>query len=51
MFTGPGYVIVVRHGAASELHSARERLEQKPDLLRLGPTAAVWAVTDKVVDD
>ncbi len=29
----PGYVIVVRHGAASELHSARERLEQKPELL------------------
>jgi magnesium transporter len=51
VFTGPGYVIVVRHGAASELHSARERLEQEPELLRLGPTAAVWAVTDKVVDD
>ncbi|MEY2515207.1 MAG: magnesium transporter [bacterium] len=51
VFTGPGYVIVVRHGAASALASARERLEQKPELLRLGPTAAVWAVTDKVVDD
>ena len=51
VFTGLGYVIVVRHGAASELHSARERLEHKPELLRLGPTAAVWAVTDKVVDD
>ncbi|MBA3746341.1 MAG: magnesium and cobalt transport protein CorA [Solirubrobacterales bacterium] len=51
VFTGPGYVIVVRHGAASELHSARERLEQAPALLRLGPTAAVWAVMDKVVDD
>jgi magnesium transporter len=51
VFTGPRYVIVVRHGVASELHSARERLEQRPDLLRLGPTAAVWAVMDKVVDD
>jgi magnesium transporter len=51
VFTGPGYVVVVRHGAASELHSARERLEAQPDLLRLGPSAAVWAVMDKVVDD
>ncbi|MDX6682078.1 MAG: magnesium transporter [Solirubrobacteraceae bacterium] len=51
VFTGTGYVIVVRHGAASELRSARERLEQHPELLRLGPAAAVWAVMDKVVDD
>jgi magnesium transporter len=51
VFTGPGYVVVVRHGAASELSSARERLEQQPDLLRLGPSAAVWAIMDKVVDD
>ena len=51
VFTGPGYAIVVRHGAASELHSARERLESQPELLRLGPSAAVWAVMDKVVDD
>lgn len=51
VFTGPGYVIVLRHGKASALHSARERLEERPDLLRLGPAAAVWAVMDKVVDD
>jgi magnesium transporter len=51
VFTGPGYVIVLRHGDASELHSARERLEQRPDLLREGPAAAVWAVMDKIVDD
>ncbi len=51
VFTGPAYVIVVRHGAASELGSARERLESNPALLRLGPSAAVWAITDKVVDD
>jgi magnesium transporter len=51
VFTGTGYVIVVRHGAASELHAARQRLEQNTELLRLGPAAAVWAVMDKVVDD
>ena len=51
VFTGPGHVVVVRHGAASALQSARERLEHNPDLLRLGTIAAVWAVMDKVVDD
>ena len=51
VFTGPDYVIVVRQGAASELHSARERLEANPDRLRDGPGAAVWAVMDKIVDD
>lgn len=51
VFAGPGYVVIVRHGQASELHSARERLEEHPELLREGPSAAVWAVLDKIVDD
>jgi magnesium transporter len=51
VFTGPGFVIVVRHGRASDLHSARERLEDEPELLREGPASAVWAILDKVVDD
>jgi len=51
VFTAPGFVIVVRHGAASELHSARERLEDHPELLSEGPAAAVWAIMDKIVDD
>ncbi len=51
VFTGDDYVVVVRHGAASELGSARERLEANPELLREGPAAAVWAITDKIVDD
>lgn len=50
-FTGPGYVITVRHGPGSELSTARARLESRPDLLKLGPSAAVWAILDKVVDD
>lgn len=51
VFTGDGYVIVVRHGTASALQSARERLEANTELLREGPAAAVWAVLDKIVDD
>jgi magnesium transporter len=51
VFIGPGYVISVRHGAGSELASARRRLEGRPDLLKLGAASAVWAILDKVVDD
>ena len=51
LFAGPGYVITVRHGPGSELKTARARLEARPDLLALGPAAAVWAIVDKVVDD
>lgn len=51
LFAGPNYVVAVRHGRASELHSAREHLEEHPELLREGPAAAVWAVLDKIVDD
>ena len=51
MFAGPGYVITVRHGPGSELASARQRLEARPDLVKLGAASAIWAVLDKVVDD
>jgi magnesium transporter len=51
VFAGPGYVVTVRHGPGSELGPARKRLEQRSDLLRMGPAAAVWAILDKVVDD
>ena len=44
-------MITVRHGPGSELASARQRLEARPDLLRLGASSAVWAILDKVVDD
>jgi magnesium transporter len=51
VFAGPGYVVAVRRGPGSELKTARARLEARPDLLKLGPASAVWAITDKVVDD
>jgi magnesium transporter len=51
LFIGPGYVIAIRHGEASELGAARRRLEGRPDLLEMGPASAVWAILDKVVDD
>jgi magnesium transporter len=52
VFSGPKFVITIRHGAASELQAAREQLESEhPELLDEGPAAAVWAIVDKVVDD
>lgn len=51
VFLGPAFVITVRQGVASELHGARLRLEQHPELLQAGTSAALWAILDKVVDD
>lgn len=50
VFVGNNFVITVRQGVASELHQARARLEQKPELLRLGTDAVLWAILDQVVD-
>ena len=51
LFLGPGYVIAVRHGDAADLDGARQRLEQRPALLKSGPAAVVWGILDAVVDD
>jgi magnesium transporter len=51
IFTGPGFVITVRRGVASDLHGARLRLEQRPKLLEEGPASVLWAILDKIVDD
>ncbi len=51
VFLGRGYVVTVRHGAASELHRVRAALELRPDLLTHGPIAVLWGVLDRVVDD
>jgi magnesium transporter len=50
MFVGPDFVITVRHGSGSELHSARRDLESKSTVLTHGPSAVVYAVCDRVVD-
>jgi magnesium transporter len=51
IFVGENFVVTVRHGKASELGRVRDRLEGDPELLRLGPEAVLYAVTDQVVDD
>jgi magnesium transporter len=50
MFVGRDFVVSVRHGRGSELHSAREYLESSESVLLHGPGAVVYAVCDRVVD-
>ncbi len=50
VFVAPEFVITVRQGVASELRSARQRLEQRPDLLAAGTSSVLWAILDQVVD-
>src|SRR6516162_3610763 len=51
VFLAPTFVITVRQGAASGLRGARQRLEQRPELLATGSASVLWAILDEVVDD
>ena len=51
IFLAPSFVITVRQGVASKLHEARQRLEQRPELLSAGSSSTLWAILDEVVDD
>ena len=50
VFLAPTFVITVRQGVASGLRGARQRLEQRPELLATGSWSALWAILDQVVD-
>jgi len=49
IFADPNFLITVRHGDG-ELVAVRHRLESRPDLLRHGPGAVLYAILDHVVD-
>ena len=51
IFIGIGFVIAVRHGAGGDPIRARIRVEEHPELLKVGPAAVVWGILDMVVDD
>jgi magnesium transporter len=51
VFTGPDFVVTIRHAEAPDLAHVRRRLEESPDLLRLGPEAVLYAILDQVVDE
>jgi magnesium transporter len=50
VFLGRHYVITVRHGDHGGLKDLRNSLEGQADLLQLGPSAVLYAVSDLVVD-
>ncbi len=50
-FLGEGFLVHVRHGAASKLGAVRSQLEDRADLLKHGPSAVLYAIVDHVVDD
>ncbi|MGY6021239.1 magnesium and cobalt transport protein CorA [Streptomyces spinosirectus] len=50
VFLGPDFLITVRHGAAPDLSAVRRRMEDSPELLKLGPEAVLYAILDAVVD-
>jgi magnesium transporter len=51
IFTGKNFVVTVRHAEMSGVGEVRRRLESRPDLLRHGPEAVLYALLDQVVDD
>ena len=51
LFVGENYVVSVRHGEGAELHSARLDLEEQQAVLGHGPSAVVYAICDRVVDE
>ena len=50
VFVGEDFLISVRHGAPGGLGAAREEIEHRPELLAYGPSAALYALVDRVVD-
>ena len=51
IFVGARFLVAVRHGEASSLQQLRQSLEARPDFLRLGSSAVLHAIVDRVVDD
>ena len=47
---GKGFVVSIRHGASASYAEVRQRCERKPELLRLGESAIMYAILDFVGD-
>jgi magnesium transporter len=51
IFLGRNYLLTVRHDASLSYAPARIRCEREPELLALGPSYALYAVLDFIVDN
>lgn len=50
VFLGPNYIVTVRHGTERSHVGVRARCESQPALLALGPSFALYALMDFIVD-
>ncbi|WP_326669142.1 magnesium/cobalt transporter CorA [Streptomyces sp. NBC_01257] len=50
VFIGDSFVVTVRHGEGAPLAAVRRRLEAEADVLKHGPTAVLYAISDAIVD-
>src|SRR5919197_100222 len=51
VFLGDDFLITERHGEASSLGEVRETLDTHPQRLKHGPSSALHAILDRIVDD
>jgi magnesium transporter len=50
LFVADDFIVSVRHGQAVPLHGVRAKVERRPELLKCGPMAVLYAILDEVVD-
>ena len=51
IFTGPNFVITIRHSESRGVSRVRQRVESEDDLIRLGGDGVFYALFDQIVDD
>ncbi|MDO4918772.1 magnesium/cobalt transporter CorA [Kocuria sp.] len=51
IFTGPNFVITIRHSESSGVGRVRKRVEADSELLCFGPDGVLYALLDQIVDD
>ena len=51
IFLGKRFLVTVRHGASLSYSAPRLRCEREPDRLAMGPSYALYAVLDFIVDN
>lgn len=49
-FVGPNFILTIRHGSTLSYKEVRARCERTPELLEKGPSFALYAVIDSIVD-
>jgi len=51
LFLGDSFVVTVRHGKGRALSDVRRQLEHNKGVLEAGPSAVMYAIADRIVDD